>query len=67
MKQTLKGIRTNLNLTAEEFSKKLGITEDMLYNYETGRTIPNVEFVDKLLKLTGLKYEDIIFYPKNAI
>lgn len=67
MKQTLKGIQANLGLTTEEFAKKLGVTEDILYNYQTGRTIPDIKFVDKLLKLTGLKYEDVIFYPKNAI
>lgn len=66
MRQTLKGIRANMNLSAKEFAKKLGITEDVLYNYETQRTIPDVIFVNKVLKLTGLKYEDIIFLPNTT-
>lgn len=65
MKQTIKGIRINLGLSIKDFAEKLEITEDVLNNYETGRTIPNVIFVNKLLELTGLKYEDIIFLPKN--
>lgn len=65
MKQTIKGIRINLGLSTKEFSEKLNITEDILYNYETGRTIPDIIFVNKLLELCGLKYEDIIFLPKN--
>lgn len=67
MKQTIKGIRVNMGLSAKEFAEKLNITEDILYNYETGRTIPDVKFVDKILKLSGLKYEDIIFYQQSAI
>lgn len=67
MKQTLKGLRINMGLTAKEFAEKLEISEDVLYNYESGRTVPDVNFVDKLLKLTSLKYEDIIFCSKDTI
>ena len=66
MKQNLKGIRANLGLSTKEFAEKTNVTEDRLYNYETGRTAPDVLFVDKVLELTNLKYEDIIFYPKNT-
>lgn len=66
MKQTIKGIRVNMGLSSEDFAKKLDTTTNILTNYELGRTIPDVIFVDKLLKLTGLKYEDIIFLPKNC-
>ncbi|MBO6243610.1 MAG: helix-turn-helix transcriptional regulator [Clostridia bacterium] len=41
---------------------KLGISEDTLYKYEQGKATPDVKVVDKLLALTNLKYEDIIFY-----
>lgn len=62
MKQTLKGIRINLKLSAKEMADKLGISEDTLYKYEQGKATPDVKVVDKLLALTNLKYEDIIFY-----
>lgn len=65
MKQTIKGIRVNLGLSTKEFAEKLGITEDVLYNYENGRTVPDVVFADKLIELSGLSYEDIIFLPKK--
>lgn len=66
MKRTIKGIRADMGLTADEFAEKLETTGDVINNYEIGRTIPNIIFVNKLLKLTGLKYEDIIFYPENT-
>lgn len=66
MKQTLKGIRANLKLSAKELAEKLNTTENVIYNIENGRTIPDIEFVNKLLNLTGLKYEDIIFMPKKC-
>lgn len=66
MKQTIKGIRINMGLSTEEFAKKLDITANILSNYEIGRTIPDVIFVNKLLELTNLKYEDIIFLPKKC-
>lgn len=66
MKQTIKGIRVNMGLTAKEFAEKLKVTEDIIYNLENDRTKPDVEIIDKILNLTGLKYEDIIFYKKNT-
>lgn len=66
MKRTLKGIRADMGLSAKEFADKLETTEDVVYNWELGRTKPDVEMVDKILKLTNLKYEEIIFYPKNT-
>lgn len=66
MKRTLKGIRADMGLSAKEFAEKLNTTEDVVYNWELGRTKPDVEMVDKILKLTKLKYEEIIFYPKNT-
>lgn len=66
MKQTLKGIRANMGLSVEELSNKLGISPNILSNYESGRTVPDVIFVNKLLELTKLKYEDIIFLQENC-
>lgn len=66
MKRTLKGIRNDMNLSAKEFGKRIGCSEDTVYNYETGRTKIPPEIIDKILELTGLKYEDIIFYNKNT-
>ena len=65
MKRTLKGIRTDMKLSAKEFGKRIGCTEDTVYNYETGRTKIPSEVIDKILEVTGLKYEDIIFYHKK--
>ncbi len=66
MKRTIKGIRTDMGLSAEDFALKTGVTEDVLHNYETGRTVPNIVFVNNLLELTKLKYDDIIFLPEDC-
>lgn len=66
MKQTIRGIRGNMKLSAKEFADKLDTTENVIYNIENGKTIPDAIFIDKVLNLTGLKYEEIIFLPDDG-
>lgn len=63
MKMTLKAIRINNGWTKQEMAEKLNISVDTLYNYEAGRTYPDVPVINRILETTGMRYDDIIFLP----
>lgn len=56
MKITLKALRVNAGYTIEKASKKLNISSVTLRNYETKKTIPNMEVLNKMLKLYNAKF-----------
>lgn len=62
---TLKAARVNKNLTQEEAAKLLGISKDSLWNYENGRSFPDVRVVKKMEEVYGLSYDNLIFLPKD--
>ena len=64
-KFTLKAVRINNNWSQEEASKLYGVSIDSVRNYESYKTYPDVPVIEKILKATGLKYDDIIFLPLN--
>ena len=64
-KLTLKAIRINNNWSAEETAKKYGISLDTLRNYENFKTYPDVPIIEKILEITGMKYDDVIFLPSD--
>ena len=64
MKWTLKSIRINLNLTQEEMADKLGVSTKTYQNYENYKSYPDVEIVKKIVELSGLDFNDIIFLPE---
>jgi DNA-binding XRE family transcriptional regulator len=63
MKLTLKGIRNNLNLTQQEMAEKLSITKETYQNYENYKTFPDVKIVKKIIQISGVDFDDIIFLP----
>jgi len=65
VRMTLKACRVNCNMTQVEAAKALGTTKESLINYELGRTFPNVPMIQKIERLYGVPYADIIFLPEN--
>lgn len=65
MKLTLRAIRINNGWTIEEMAKKIGVSIDTLRNYEIYKTYPDIPIVERILNLTKMKYDDIIFLPNN--
>ncbi len=65
MTMTLKAARVNKNLTQVEAAELLGISKDTLYNYENGRSLPNVQVIKKMEEVYQLSYNDINFFPSN--
>ena len=67
MKATLKAIRVNNGWSQEEAAKLYGISVATLQNYELGKTFPDVPIINRIIEVTGIGYNDIIFLPtKNA-
>ena len=56
MKITLKALRVNAGYTIEKASRELNISSVTLRNYETKKTIPNMEVLKKMLKLYNAKF-----------
>ena len=63
MKWTLKAIRTNLNLNQQEMAKELGITKKTYQNYESYKTFPSVPIIKKIIEMSNVNFDDIIFLP----
>ena len=62
---TLKAIRINNGWSQEEAAKLFEVSKDTISNYENYKTYPDVPVIENILKVTGLKYDDIIFLPDN--
>lgn len=65
MKWTLKAIRVNLNLKQDEMAEKLGITEKTYQSYENYKTFPDVQVVKKIVEMSKVDFNDIIFLPNE--
>ena len=65
MKITLKALRVNAGYTIEKASEALGISTVTLRSYETKKTIPNVEMLNKMLKLYDAKFSKFEYSAKD--
>ena len=68
MKLTLKSCRVNVNASAAEMAKAVGVTEDTVYNWESGKYAPTAKNMQKILDFFASKnfpiaYSDINFLP----
>ena len=62
---TLKAARVNKDLTQAEAAKLLGISKDSLWNYENGRSFPDIRVVKKMVEVYGISYDNLIFLPND--
>ena len=65
MKLTLRAIRINNGWTLEEMAQKIGVSSDTLRNYEQCKTYPDVPIINRIIEVTGINYNDIIFLPNK--
>lgn len=66
MRLTLKAARVNVGLTQAEAAKAIGVSPDMISNWERFITFPDVTQLPKIERAYGVKYDDIIFLPENV-
>lgn len=62
---TLKAARVNKGLSQKDAAKIIGISVDTLGNYERGKCFPDVPVIDRIEKIYGVSYADLIFFPAN--
>ena len=68
MKLTLKSCRINVNASAAEMARAVGVTEDTVYNWEKGKYSPTARNMQKILAFFESKnfyitIDDIKFLP----
>lgn len=63
---TLKAARVNKNLSQKEAGSRLGVSSDIISNWERGRTFPDVIQLKAIENLYGVSYNDIIFLPTKS-
>ena len=66
MKLTLKAARVNAGLTQEDVAKKLKKSKNTIVNYESGKSVPDIETGKALATLYGLSVDDLIFLPAHC-
>ena len=49
MKLSLKACRVNVNATAKEMATDIGVCEETIYNWESGRRSPRTKDIPKIL------------------
>lgn len=62
---TLKSARVNKGLTQVQAAELIGITPDTLSNYERGKSYPDVPIIQKMERVYGVSYSELIFLPKE--
>ena len=68
MKLTIKDCRIKVKATAKELAKYVGVTEDSVYNWESGKYAPKFNHTVKILdffeeKGLSLHLNDLKFLP----
>jgi DNA-binding XRE family transcriptional regulator len=59
MRISLKAARVNKGLTQKDVANALNVTEKTVGAWENKKTMPNVNKIDPLCALLGVKYDDI--------
>lgn len=65
MQITMRAARTNAGLTQEEASKRLGISETTLRNWESGKSTPRASKFPDICRLYNCPIENLIFFESN--
>lgn len=61
MKITLRAARVNVGLSIIDAASLLNINKGTLSNYETGKTVPRLDFIEQASTLYKIPKENIFF------
>lgn len=67
MSITIKAARVNQDLTQKEAAKLLNISFNTLINYELGKSLPNIEILQRMEQVYKMPYSELNFFPNNSI
>lgn len=62
---TIKAARVNAGLTQVEASNRIGVSRDVISNWERGITVPNANHIRMIETVYGVGYSDLIFLPND--
>lgn len=66
MAMTLRAARVNVGLKQTEAAEAIGVTQNTIYRWENGISMPNLKHIPNICKTYKLNsYDDIIFLPTN--
>jgi DNA-binding XRE family transcriptional regulator len=66
MAMTLRAARVNVDMTQAQAAEAIGVTQNTIYRWENGISVPNFKYIPKICKAYKLNsYDDIIFLPTN--
>lgn len=66
MKLTLKAARVNKGLTQKDAAKLMGVSRNVISNWERQISFPDVLQVKRIEEVYGLKFQEIIFLPSKS-
>lgn len=66
MQITLRAARVNKNLNQEEAGKLIGVSADVISNWERQVTFPDVLQLKKIEEVYGVSYNQLIFLPNQS-
>ena len=61
---TLKAARVNAELNQAQAARLIGVTKDVISNWERGKSYPDVRHLPKIEEAYGVKYDQLIFFRK---
>lgn len=67
MKLTLKAARVNKGLTQKDAAKLMGVSRNVISNWERQISFPDVLQVKRIEEVYGLQFQEIIFYHLNPL
>lgn len=65
MGMTMKAARVNKNLSQAKAADLIGVSRDVISNWERSVTFPDVLQLKKIEDVYGVSYNDLIFLPKE--
>ena len=57
--ENIKNIRKKANLSQKALAEKLGVSQQMIAQYEKGKRQPKIETIDKIATALGVRIVDI--------
>ena len=66
MNMSMRAARVNVNKTAGEAAKEIGVSEQTLRNWESGRKIPSGKYIIPILECYQCTFDDIRFSKPNT-
>ena len=64
--KNIKKIRTELNMTQEELADKISVTRQAVSNWETEKTQPDIETLERISEVLGVTIEELIYGKQKS-